>query len=42
MNYLRGNCMKEDNEYSYLYVYGLIICWYIVYIYDKKKDIKKI
>ena len=33
--------MKEDNKYSYLYVYGLIICWYIIYIYDKKKHLKK-
>ncbi len=44
MNNLRGNsngyCIDDDNEYSYLYVYSLIICCYLVYIFKAKKDIK--
>lgn len=37
MNYLRGsNCISQDNEYSYLYIYILIICCYLVYMIKGK------
>jgi hypothetical protein len=41
MNNLRGyEKGLEDEEYSYLYVYSLIICCYLIYIFKAKKNIK--
>jgi hypothetical protein len=41
MNNLRGyERGLEDEEYSYLYVYSLIICCYLIYIFKEKKNIK--
>jgi hypothetical protein len=41
MNNLRGyERGLEDEEYSYLYVYSLIICCYLIYIFNEKKNIK--
>jgi hypothetical protein len=41
MNNLRGyERGLEDEEYSYMYVYSLIICCYLIYIFKAKKDIK--